>query len=89
VGLALSAAAAVCAARAGLLAVDAPAWLAPTGVWVLTAVFVGRAVGDFRTVGFFKRVRGTLFARRDSLLYSPLCVALATGLLALSWLAPS
>ena len=31
-------------------------------------VFLARAVGDFRYVGFFKRVRGTRFARLDTIL---------------------
>jgi len=40
-------------------------------------VFALRAIGDFRHVGFFKRVRGCRFARLDTLAYSPLCTALA------------
>ena len=44
------------------------------------AVLVLRAIGDFRLVGFFKRVRGSRFARLDTLLYSPLCLALGTAL---------
>ena len=44
------------------------------------AVLILRAVGDFRLVGFFKRVRGTRFARLDTLLYSPLCLALGAAL---------
>lgn len=49
-------------------------------------VFVARAVGDFRLVGFFKRVKGSAFARMDSRLYSPLCVLLGAGV---GWLALS
>ena len=37
-------------------------------------VFLLRAVGDFRYVGFFKKVTGTAFARNDTFLYSPLCL---------------
>ena len=44
------------------------------------AVLVLRAIGDFRLVGFFKRVRGSRFARLDTLLYSPLCLALGAAL---------
>jgi hypothetical protein len=43
------------------------------------AVMVLRAIGDFRLVGFFKRVRGSRFARLDTLLYSPLCLVLGAG----------
>jgi Protein of unknown function (DUF3995) len=44
------------------------------------AVMILRAIGDFRLVGFFKRVRGSRFARMDTLLYSPLCLALGAAL---------
>lgn len=47
------------------------------GCWILAALFAARAVGDFRYVGFFKRERASRFAQYDSLLYSPLCLALA------------
>jgi hypothetical protein len=48
------------------------------------AVLILRGIGDFWLVGFFKRVRGSRFARLDTLLYSPLCLALGA---ALAWLA--
>jgi hypothetical protein len=63
-------------------------WLKPPGfaddnifiqiaAWVIAAVFALRAIGDFRYVGFFKRIRDTRFARLDTLAYSPLCAVLA------------
>jgi len=58
------------------------AWLRALGA-AGAAAFGARAVGDFRLVGFFKRVRGTPFARWDSALHSPLCALLAAGWLAL------
>ncbi|HTP61384.1 MAG TPA: DUF3995 domain-containing protein [Burkholderiales bacterium] len=48
------------------------------------AVLILRAIGDFRLVGFFKRVRGSKFARIDTLLYSPLCLALGAALVVLA-----
>lgn len=47
------------------------------GVWLLAAVFLLRAVGDFRYVGLFKRVRGTRFAHLDTRVYTPLCLVLS------------
>jgi hypothetical protein len=41
-------------------------------------------VGEFKYVGFFKRVRGTRFATLDTLVYSPLCLLLAAGV---AWVA--
>jgi len=49
------------------------------GAWVLTAVFVLRAAGDFHWIGFFKTVHDGGFARLDTWVYSPLCLLLALG----------
>jgi hypothetical protein len=61
-----------------------PAKLFRFAAFVLGGVFLLRAVGDFRLVGFFKSVRGTAFATNDTLIYSPLCLVLAAGVF---WLA--
>ncbi|MBL8019176.1 MAG: DUF3995 domain-containing protein [Leptospirales bacterium] len=45
----------------------------------LAAVFLFRAIGDFKLVGFAKTVKGTRFARQDTLYYSPLCLLLSSG----------
>ena len=77
IGLALCAV--LVAASAGLIVSKVPAlwvtWLA----FLLALALVARAVGDFRLVGFFKRVRGTRFARLDSALYAPLCLVLGVA----------
>ncbi|EGD05771.1 hypothetical protein B1M_04736, partial [Burkholderia sp. TJI49] len=52
---------------------------------VLALIFAVRAVGDFRYVGFFKRIRGSRFARMDTLCYSPLCAALALSIASMVW----
>jgi hypothetical protein len=51
---------------------------------LLGLVFLARAIGEFRLVGFFKRVRGTDFAWWDTVLYSPLCVAMGVAFLAVA-----
>ncbi|WP_257307270.1 DUF3995 domain-containing protein [Geothrix campi] len=48
--------------------------------WVAVAigvVFLLRAIGEFRLVGFFKRIRGTAFAKWDTRLFSPLSLFIA------------
>jgi hypothetical protein len=47
--------------------------------YVLALGLLARAVGEFKYVGFFKRIRGGRFARMDTLLYSPVCLLLAIG----------
>jgi len=77
VGVAMLAAALVVTCRAGWWCVGLPAPLARVGIWVIALLFALRAIGEFRYVGFFKRVRGTRFARRDTWIFSPLCVVIA------------
>ena len=84
VAVLLFTAATVVLSRVGFIDADLPRWLAPVGSWVLFAVFTLRAIGDFRYVGFFKKERGSAFARWDTRLYSPLCLAIAAMLLPVS-----
>jgi len=53
------------------------AWVPRARVWGIAVLFPLRAAGDFRYCGFFKRIRGTAFARKDSLFYSPLCAIIS------------
>ena len=54
-------------------------WKHGRGLQLLATLFALRAVGDFRYVGLFRRVRGTPFARWDQWLFTPLCVSIALG----------
>ena len=60
--------------RAGLGPAVIPPSIAYWRAWLVAAAFLGRAIGDFRLVGFFKRVRGSRFAELDTASLSPLCV---------------
>ncbi len=67
------------ATTSGMLQIGLPKLLL---VWLSNALALGllaRAIGDFKYVGFFKRVCGSRFARMDTLVYSPLCLLLAAG----------
>lgn len=44
---------------------------------MIALLFLLRAVGDFRLVGFFKPASDSAFAYWDTLLYSPLCLVIA------------
>jgi hypothetical protein len=84
VALALFVASALALGRAGAFGSRAPAALFKWPVLAMGLVFLARAVGEFRLVGLFKRVRGTSFARWDTWLFSPLCLGISLGAL---WLA--
>lgn len=76
----LSFAALLVLVRSGFLTLALPDWMISKGVWILAAVFLLRALGDFRYVGFFKRIRHTTFGRWDTRLYSPLCLMLSLAI---------
>ncbi len=76
VAIALLAAAGVVATQAGLIFAGAFQPYALILSVLLAFAFLARGVGDFRYVGFFKRVVGSRFARLDTWVFSPLCVLL-------------
>ncbi len=84
VALALAVAAAVVLGRVGIWHPPLPDGLFRWGTWTLATVFGLRAVGDFRMIGFFKRVHDTPFARWDDALFSPLCLLLCLCLVLIS-----
>ncbi len=79
VGVALLLFACLVAATAGLVELGISAGVLSRLCYSLALGLLARAVGEFKYVGFFKRVRGSKFAKLDTLLYSPLCLLLAVG----------
>jgi hypothetical protein len=84
----LALAAAVIAVRSWVRGPATLGLLARTGTWTLCGVFALRAIGNLRTFGFFKTPRATAFARYDTLLFSPLCLAISLGCLFVAWSTP-
>ena len=67
------------AATAGLVPLALPPVLLAWMSYALALGLLARAIGEFKYVGFFKRVRGSRFATLDTFVYSPLCLLLAAG----------
>jgi hypothetical protein len=92
-GLAGTLAVAVLLAVAGALVLEraavGPHVVPPIfGLWGtrgVAAALIGRAIGDFNYVGFFKRRKTTAFAGWDTRLYSPLALALGVGAGIVAW----
>lgn len=47
------------------------------GTWLIGIIFLFRAIGDFKYVGFFKSIKNTKFAKWDYRLYAPLCLVIS------------
>jgi hypothetical protein len=83
VALGLFSMAALSAIKMGWIAAPGMAKFTRPGLWVAAAIFLLRAIGDFRYLGFFKRLRNGRFAKLDTMVYAPICLLLAC-LLAIS-----
>ncbi|QJB33027.1 DUF3995 domain-containing protein [Chitinophaga oryzae] len=51
----------------------------------VAAVFALRAIGDFKYVGLFRKVKTTPFGRRDMRYFTPLCIVLCVLCLLAAW----
>lgn len=60
-----------------LLNLPIPTWINDYSLKTIAGIFLLRAIGDFRYVGFFKKIRETNFAQFDTKYYSPLCSLLS------------
>jgi len=62
--------------KARIILFGLPNWLLNYGLWAIAAIFFLRAMGDFKYVGFFKKIKTTQFAQLDIKYYSPLCLVI-------------
>mgnify|MGYP001369383804 CR=1 FL=1 len=60
--------------KSELLEFNIPDWIIKYGGWIIPTIFLLRAIGEFKYLGFFKKIKDTEFGKWDSILYSPLCL---------------
>ncbi|MHA7683342.1 DUF3995 domain-containing protein [Cupriavidus sp. PET2-C1] len=84
----LAAVALMVGARAGLATAPCTGPVLQWAIGLVALAMLARAVGDFRLVGFFKRITGSSFAWLDTWVYSPLCLTLSAGLAYVAILPP-
>ncbi|MFK5982896.1 MAG: DUF3995 domain-containing protein [Flavobacteriaceae bacterium] len=78
VGIGLTAFGILYVFKSGLIEYNLPEWIMKYGSWIIPAIFLLRAIGEFKYVGFFKSVKNTDFGKLDTKLFSPLCLIIAT-----------
>jgi hypothetical protein len=62
------------AIESGLIVFELSGWVLNYGSWIIPILFILRAIGEFKYVGFFKTIRETNFAKWDTKIFSPLCL---------------
>ena len=60
--------------KSGLIEYNIPEWIMKYGSWIIPILFLLRAVGEFKYVGFFKSIKKTNFGKLDTNFFSPLCL---------------
>lgn len=85
VAMALLAAMLTILGQIGLLGEIIPRWIFRWATFGIAALFLLRAIGDFKLVGFFKQVNDTGFAFWDTFLFSPLCLFIAVAAFLISY----
>lgn len=69
----------------GLLGDVIPQWIFRWATLGISALFLLRAIGDFKILGFFKRASESGFAFWDTFLFSPLCLFIAVAAFLISF----
>jgi hypothetical protein len=63
--------------QVGFLGQFIPHWIFRVGTSGIAVIFLARAIGEFKLVGFFKQASDSSFAYWDTWFYSPLCLFVA------------
>jgi fatty acid desaturase len=83
VAIGLAVLGALIAWKAGWIQLQLPYLVENFALLFIAVVFLIRAIGDFKYVGFFKKIKNTRFAKNDSRYFSPLCLLIGFSALAL------
>lgn len=59
--------------KVNIIFIELPLWIEKYGLWILAAIFMVRAIGDFKYLGFFKKIKNTKFGQNDTRYFAPLC----------------
>ncbi|HRI01660.1 MAG TPA: DUF3995 domain-containing protein [Saprospiraceae bacterium] len=63
--------------KSGTIEHQIPSWIISVGQWTVPGIFLLRAIGDFKYVGFFRKIKSTKFGKMDTMFFTPLCFLLA------------
>lgn len=63
--------------KGNIVKFNLPSWMVNYTGWIIVSIFLLRAIGDFKYVGFFKNIKNTKFGKADTNYFSPLCLILA------------
>lgn len=60
-----------------LIPLQLPLFISKYAGWIIPSIFLLRSIGEFKYVGFFKKVNSSDFAENDNKIFSPLCLVIS------------
>jgi hypothetical protein len=69
-----------------VIEVPFPNFIEQYGTTILGVIFIIRAIGEFKYIGFTKTIKDSKFAEMDTKYYSPLCLILGFNSLIINYL---
>jgi hypothetical protein len=63
--------------KVSIVLTELPLWLEKYGLWILMVLFAVRTIGDFKYLGFFKKIKNTRFGQNDTKYFAPLCLVIS------------
>jgi len=67
--------------KIGFISLGLPSWLVFYSLLAFSGIFIMRALGDFKYIGFTKKIKDTQYGHLDTKIYSP--IFLIIGILSL------
>jgi len=65
--------------KIGIFQIELPKLIVDYSGWIISSIFILRAIGEFKYVGFFKKIRNTEFGKFDTRYFS--FVSLTIGII--------
>lgn len=62
--------------KSGSIGYNLPEWIMSYCGWIIPIIFLLRAMGEFKYIGFFKKIKKTQFGKMDTYFFSPLCLVI-------------
>ena len=63
--------------KGSIIQIDIPIWIYKYIGWIIPAIFMIRAIGDFKYCGIFKKLKATQFGEMDTKLFVPICLLIS------------
>lgn len=62
--------------KIGMFEIELPQFIVGYSGWIISSIFILRAIGEFKYIGFFKKIKNTEFGKLDTKYFSILSLTI-------------